>query len=542
MSQPSNKQPFNIYTPLLYAFVLAIGMQLGYKLYESTKGKPNPMKAIIGGSSAMDEVLNYIEAQYVDTVNEAHLEDQAIMEMLNGLDPHSSYIPLEELKEVEENLQGNFDGIGVEFNILNDTITVITPINGGPSEALGIRAGDKIIEISDTVVAGVKITNEQVVGKLRGLKGTKVKVDIMRRGVKELIAYEIVRDKIPIISVDAGYMIDKETGYIKINRFSATTSDEFMQKLFALREQGMNKLILDLRQNPGGYLNAAVNIADEFIGNKDLIVYTEGRNYKRKEYNARRTGMFENEKLVVMIDEGSASASEILAGAVQDWDRGTIVGRRSFGKGLVQEQFDLSNGSALRLTIARYYTPSGRCIQKPYEEGDEEAYSEEIENRYKHGELQNADSIKLNQADTTTYRTLVKGREVFGGGGIMPDIFVPLDTTRFETFVIRARSVIPQFAYDYYGNHADDFKQYADITAFKNSYTINDLVFTQFKNTVKKELGFVDEKLMSRERAYLSNLIRAYIARQRFGSEGFYPIIQDTDDMLQRAISEIKKN
>jgi carboxyl-terminal processing protease len=542
MSQPSNKQQFNIYTPLLYAFILAIGMQLGYKLYESTKGKPNPMKAIIGGSSAMDEVLNYIEAQYVDTVNEAHLEDQAIMEMLNGLDPHSSYIPLEELKEVEENLQGNFDGIGVEFNILNDTITVITPINGGPSEALGIRAGDKIIEISDTLVAGVKITNEQVVGKLRGLKGTKVKVDIMRRGVKELIAYEIVRDKIPIISVDAGYMIDKETGYIKINRFSATTSDEFMQKLFALREQGMNKLILDLRQNPGGYLNAAVNIADEFIGNKDLIVYTEGRNYKRKEYNARRTGMFENEKLVVMIDEGSASASEILAGAVQDWDRGTIVGRRSFGKGLVQEQFDLSNGSALRLTIARYYTPSGRCIQKPYEEGDEEAYSEEIENRYKHGELQNADSIKLNQADTTTYRTLVKGREVFGGGGIMPDIFVPLDTTRFETFVIRARSVIPQFAYDYYGNHADEFKQYADINAFKNSYTINDLVFTQFKNTVKKELGFVDEKLMSRERTYLSNLIRAYIARQRFGSEGFYPIIQDTDDMLQRAISEIKKN
>lgn len=538
MSKP--QKPFNVYTPLIYALVLSIGMSLGYNLFKSISGKSHTNQ-LIGGGSTMDEVLHYIEAQYVDTINEARLEDHAIMEMLTGLDPHSSYIPASDLKEVEESLQGNFDGIGVEFSIVNDTITVITPITGGPSEALGIKAGDKIIEINDTLVAGTKITNEQVVGKLRGLKGTKVKVGIFRRGVSELIDYEIVRDKIPIISVDAGYLLDDKTGYIKISRFSATTSDEFLQKLYDLREKGMDKLILDLRQNPGGYLNAAVNIADEFIGNKDLIVYTEGRNYKRKDYTARRTGMFENEKLIVLVDEGSASASEILAGAIQDWDRGTIIGRRSFGKGLVQEQFDLSNGSALRLTIARYYTPAGRCIQKPYADGNDEAYSEEIENRFKHGELQHPDSIKLNQTDTTTYRTLVKGKKVFGGGGIMPDIFVPLDTSRFETFIIRARSVIPQFSYDYYGQHANEFKSFADVQAFKNNYRISDALFAQFKAQVKKELGFIDEKLLSREQTYLSALIRAYIARQLYGNEGFYPVIQETDDMLLRAIAEMKK-
>lgn len=534
---PSSK-PFQVYTPLIYASLLALGMFMGFKLYESVRGRTN---AMMRHGSAIDEVLNYIEAQYVDTVNEAHLEDQAIMEMINSLDPHSSYIPAEELKEVAENLQGNFDGIGVEFAIINDTITVVTPISGGPSEALGIRAGDKIIEINDTTVAGIKITNEQVVGKLRGVKGSIVEVAIQRRGTKELIHFDIIRDKIPIISVDAGYMLDDKTGYIKINRFSATTSDEFMQKLLALNQQGMSQLILDLRQNPGGYLNAAVDIADEFISGKNLIVYTEGRSYRRKDYKARRTGTFEEGKLIVLVDEGSASASEIIAGAVQDWDRGTIIGRRSFGKGLVQDQYDLNNGGALRLTVARYHTPSGRCIQKPYEEGNGEDYGEEINKRYKHGELQNADSIKLDDADTTTYRTLVEGREVFGGGGIMPDIFVPLDTSRFETFVIRARSVIPEFAYKYYGEHGAEFKGYPDVQTFRRNYQVSDALFAHFKAELKAQLGFVDEKLLNRERQYLATFIRAYIARQLYGSDGFYPIIQDTDDMLLKAIAEMKK-
>lgn len=496
----------------------------------------------MAGMSAMDEVINYIDAQYVDTVNGGELEDQAIIEMLRGLDPHSSYIPAAELKEVEESLQGNFEGIGVEFSLLKDTITVVTPIAGGPSEALGIRAGDKIVKIEDTLVAGVNITTEQVMAKLRGPKDTKVSVSIYRKGVKELLDYEIVRNKIPIVSLDAAYMLSNDIGYIKLNRFSQTTFDEFYEALQKLKEQGLAKLILDLRQNPGGFLTAAVNIADEFIDGKKSIVYTEGRNYKRKDYDARRPGMFESGELMVLIDEGSASASEIVAGAIQDWDRGTIVGRRSFGKGLVQDQFELSNKAALRLTIARYYTPAGRCIQKPYEEGELDDYNEDLDKRFKHGELQNADSLaKLQKEDTSSYYTLIKKQKLFGGGGIMPNIFVPLDTTHSDPFTIKARSNIVQFAYDYYGNHADDFKAYPTVADFKAHYSVSDDMFAAFKQHVKREVGFIDNKLLQRDRKEFEIYIMAYLARQLYGSAGFYPIVQENDKTLQKAIALLKE-
>lgn len=538
------QQSFQTYIPLLFAIAVVLGMVLGFKLYESVRGKPRQLSmktsSSKGSMSSLGEVINYIEAQYVDTVNESRLEDDAIIEMLRGLDPHSSYIPASELQEVAENLQGNFDGIGVEFSIVRDTVVVVTPLAGGPSEALGIRAGDKIIKIEDTIVAGVGITNEKVISKLRGIKGTEAHVSIMRRGAPDLIQYDIVRDKIPIISVDAAYMLDKKTGYIKINRFSANTYDEFLQGMDKLYAQGMSQLVLDLRQNPGGYLTAAVNIVDEFIEGKRLIVYTEGRNYKRKEYLARRRGGFEDQKLVVLLDEGSASASEIVSGALQDWDRATIVGRRSFGKGLVQEQYDLPNQGALRLTIARYYTPSGRCIQKPYESDDPEAYMHEIGKRFEHGELQNPDSAKahIQKADSVVYLTLLKKRPVYAGGGIEPDIFVPLDTSNNETFAIRTRSTIPQFVYDYYGNHQSEFAGIKDVNDFV-SYQLPDAVFAAFKDHVKQELGFIDQRLLNRDRAELEIFIKAYIARQRWGVESFYPVIQQSDLMLKKALEVI---
>lgn len=535
----NTEKQYRIFLPLAFAAVMVLGMQLGFKMNDSVSGKRSNQLLQM---SSMDEVINYIDARYVDTVNGGELEDQAIIEMLRGLDPHSSYIPAAELKEVEENLQGNFEGIGVEFSLVKDTITVVTPIAGGPSEALGIRAGDKIIKIEDTLVAGVNITSEQVMAKLRGPKDTKVNVSIYRKGVRELLDYEIVRNKIPIVSLDAAYMLDKNIGYIKLNRFSQTTFDEFYEALQRLKQEGMAKLILDLRQNPGGFLTAAVNIADEFIDSKKRIVYTEGRSYKRKDYDARRPGMFESGDLVVLVDEGSASASEIVAGAIQDWDRGTIIGRRSFGKGLVQDQFELSNGAALRLTIARYYTPAGRCIQKPYEEGELEDYNEDLDKRFKHGELQNADSLaKLQQQDTSTYYTLVKKRKLFGGGGIMPDVFVPLDTTHSDPFTIKARSAIPQFAYDYYGNHTNELKAYPTIDEFKKQYRVNEAMFADFKQYLKREVGFIDNVLLQRDRKEFEIYIMAYLARQLYGNTGFYPIVQENDKTLQKAIVALQQ-
>jgi len=570
-SKPSNASSgsLNAYTPLLFALVLMVGMQLGFKLYETLKGKPQ--QVVFANQSTIpeiEEVFNYIDAKYVDTVSTGNLVEKAIVETLSELDPHSNYIPAKELQDVTESLQGNFEGIGVEFSIVKDTIVVVTPIAGGPSEKLGIRAGDKIVAIEDTLVAGIGITNKEVVSKLRGEKGTTVNVGIYRKGVPEVIDYAIKRDQIPLVSVDVHYMLDEEVGYIKINRFSATTYNEFARALYDLKEtHGMSKLILDLRQNPGGYLTAAVNIADEFVDGKKLLVYTEGRNTRRKDYTARRRGAFEDGELVVLIDEGSASASEIVSGAVQDWDRGTVVGRRSFGKGLVQEQYDLSNGSALRLTVARYHTPSGRCIQKPYDDGVE-TYRKEISARYDQKPL-TADSLqqaaadtskRYSENDTVVYKTLIEGRVVHGGGGVSPDIVVPIDTTGGEVFLIKAKSLIAQFVYDYYSNNNTEFEQYksrvndaSKLTAAEISernkklqdylanFEVGDALFGQYTKHVKGEIKKFKGDLLLRDKAELKTIIKAYLARQMWANEGFYQVYRELDDGLQTAYGTIKK-
>lgn len=528
--------------PLLFAVVMVIGMQLGFKLYENLKGKPT-MSAFKGGNlSELQEILSLVDSRYVDTINNNELLEHVIEQTLQDLDPHSAYIPPDELQEVNESLEGNFVGIGIEFALVNDTVVVVTPISGGPSEKLGIMAGDKIIEINDSLVAGIGITNKAVMNSLRGERGTEVAVSILRPGVKELIDYTIVRDDIPIVSVDAAFMMDNQVGYIKINRFSANTYNEFMDNLLKLKEQGMTKLMIDLRQNPGGYLNAAVSIADELIDGSKLLVYTQGRTYARKDYNAtgRRVGNFETGDLVLLIDEGSASASEILAGAIQDWDRGTLIGRRTFGKGLVQEQYNLSNGGALRLTVARYYTPTGRSIQKPYENGYD-AYEEELNQRLEDGELLGNDSIhsKKQRTDTIAFKTLVEGRTVYGGGGISPDVFIPLDTAGLENFTIKVRSLLPEFVYNYYSNNKQEFANNTGLKTFKQNYTVSNAMYAQFTAFLKKKIGFIDDKLMKQNEQELKSYMKAYIAKQIWNYQGFYSVTQEVDKTLQEAYKRI---
>ncbi len=532
---------FSVYMPLLFSLVLVVGMKLGFDLYKNLKGSPDAV-TIKSQISELDEVFSYIDARYVDTINSEQMIEKVINATLKDLDPHSNYIPAKDLQDVNEQLQGNFEGIGIEFTIIKDTIVVVTPIAGGPSEKLGILAGDKIVKITDTLVAGIGITNKDVTEKLRGKGGTYANISIYRKGIDELLDFDIKRAKIPLVSVDANYMLDEEVGYIKINRFSAKTYNEFMTALMELEGQGMRRLILDLRQNPGGYLMAAVNIADELLGGSSMIVYTQGRNFKKKEHLARRAGMFERGKLCVLIDEGSASASEIVAGAIQDWDRGSILGRRSFGKGLVQEQYALSNGGALRLTIARYYTPAGRCIQKPYDEG-RESYAKDIEKRQKNGELSNPDSTMVEKEvkDSLVYETMIKKRKVYGGGGITPDIFLPIDTIGIETFTIKARSTIPEFVYDYFGNNRSQFDKYADHQQFQKEYQIDTEMYNEFKAHVKEEVGFLDEALLDKHQDELQVYIRAYLARQLWNNKGFYPIYHEKDVNLKAALKHIKE-
>lgn len=532
VSTEPERRTLNIYLPLLFAFILMLGMQLGFKMYEKLKG--GEKQTSISKIPEIEEVLHYIDENYVDEVKNEELVEKAIENMLKELDPHSNYIAARELEGINESLRGNFEGIGVEFSIVKDTILVVAAITGGPSDKLGIRAGDKIIEIEDSLVAGIGIKSEGVVKLLKGDKGTVVNVRIYRKGVPELLSFDIKRDRIPLVSVDVNYMMDDEVGYMKITRFSATTYEEFRMALESLQERGMKKLILDLRENPGGYLSAAVDIADEFIEGNNLLVYTKGKNYKRRSYNARRRGIFEDGDLVVLINEGSASASEIVSGAVQDWDRGLIMGNRSFGKGLVQEQYNLSNESALRLTVARYYTPSGRCIQKPYKSGEKD-YEEELGKRALDSKR---DTTSI--PDSLKHKTLIEGRLVYGGGGVSPDVIVPYDTTGMESFMIRTRSLVPQFVYDYFSNNRTYFTNtFKTFDSFQEDFAVNADLFKQFKSHLKKEIGIVDEKLLKRDREELDTYLKAYIARQLWNNEGFYPIIQQSDKTLQAAYQKI---
>jgi carboxyl-terminal processing protease len=484
--------------------------------------------------------LNIVSAAYVDTVDADKLVEDAIIGMLDKLDPHSVYISKEEVKEMNEPLIGNFEGIGIQFQILKDTIQVVNAIPGGPSEKLGIQAGDKIIKVNDTIVAGIGIKNNDVLKKLRGDKGTKVKVAIKRGGNKELMDIVITRDKIPLYSVDAWYMATPEIGYIRITRFAQTTMDEYEKAIRELKAQGMKNLILDLRGNGGGFLHVSTALADEFLPDKKLVVYTEGSKQARQDSYSSSKGNFESGKLVVLIDEASASASEIVSGAVQDWDRGLIIGRRSFGKGLVQKPYNLPDGSMMRLTTARYYTPSGRCIQKPYEEG-REAYYKDLSERFKHGEHLTADSIKM--PDSLKYQTLVNKRVVYGGGGIMPDIFVPIDTSFTSDFYtkIQSKGIQSQFVLTYLEKNRDDLKkQYTDAKSFRNNFKVTEDIFNEFLAYAEKEEIKAEEEHLKRSKKVIEMQIKALIGRNLFNESLSAQIFNDNNEAYLKALEVLQ--
>jgi carboxyl-terminal processing protease len=484
--------------------------------------------------------LQLINNLYVDDVDSENLTETAIRAMLRELDPHSSYLNKKEVRAMNEPLQGDFEGIGISFNMLTDTLYVIEVISGGPSQKVGIMPGDKIIYVNDTLIAGVKMSSEEVMKKLRGPKGTTVKVKVLRQGVPELLEFRIVRDKIPIYSIDASYMVDAETGYIRLSRFAANSADEFRKAEEKLKAKGMKKLILDLTGNGGGILQTATDIADEFLDNGKLIVYTEGKHQPRSNINATSRGQFEKGDLVVLVNEGSASASEILAGAVQDWDRGVIVGRRTFGKGLVQRQLPLPDGTMIRLTVARYYTPSGRCIQKPYKGGDIESYNMDFLNRYRKGELLHADSIHF--PDSLKYKTLVYKRTVYGGGGIMPDYFVPIDTTSLTDFHrdLIAKGIVNRIAISEVDNHRKLLlKAYPDVDAFKKNYSIPVDMVTKMKKMAEEEKVKWDEEEFKRSQKLLFTQLKALIARDIYDSSAYFKIINDENEIFQEGLRVI---
>ncbi len=486
--------------------------------------------------NALMQIINFA---YVDTVNEPKLVEKAIVETLKELDPHSMYISKKDVEKANENLVGNFEGIGVQFEILKDTINIVHPIPGGPSEKLGIMSGDKIIKIEGENVAGKKITNQFVFDRLRGKKGTKVTVSIFRKGKKDLIDYTIVRDKIPINSIDASYMIMPETGYINLNRFSATTMQEFHESVKKLKEKGVKNLILDLRNNSGGYLQTAIELSDEFLPEGKLIVYTEGLRSPREDYYSTEKGALSTGKVVIMINENSASASEIVSGAVQDWDRGIILGRRSFGKGLVQRPFTLPDSSQVRLTTARYHTPSGRCIQMSYAEGVDKYY-EAFRNRFKHGEAVSSDSIKF--PDSLKYYTSKK-RVVYGGGGIMPDVFIPLDTTEFSDYFLdlRRKNAINLFVSDFVDNNRASLQgKYPDFKTYDQNFTEDDDFMKSFLESAEKTGVKKDEKGYAACEKLLKNQLKALIAQKLWDINAFYEVINQHDDEVLKALDVMK--
>ncbi|MDP4224468.1 MAG: S41 family peptidase, partial [Bacteroidota bacterium] len=484
----------------------------------------------------INSILNIIESDYVDTVNRKDLVEAAIPAILKKLDPHSVYIPAKDLARANEPLQGNFDGIGISFSMLTDTILVISTIPGGPSEKVGLMPGDKIIYVNDSLVAGKQLSDEKVMGMLKGPKGTVVMIRLLRKGYKDLIRFEITREKIPIPSVDATFMVNDHIGYIKINNFAVTTFDEFMKHLRELKEKGMTGLILDLRGNSGGVMEAAIKIANQFLREEQMIVYTQGRSQPRNEAKATGKGEFETGDLVLLIDEWSASASEILAGAIQDNDRGTIIGRRSFGKGLVQEPIPFADGSGMRLTIARYYTPTGRSIQKSYKNGLDEYYND-LTARYEHGEFEVSDSIHF--ADSLRYTT-PEGKVVYGGGGIMPDIFVPVDTTGRSTYIVAAQPLFYRFALNYTEDHRETLKNFTDAVELEKYLDTQHLLdqFADFasKNGVKK-----DPAGLKASGRIIHTQLKAYIARNMLDSNGFYMIWKNQDSALKAAIDFLDK-
>jgi carboxyl-terminal processing protease len=522
----------SVWQPFIYALLIALGLMLGIWL------KPNTGDGGLFSASKnkIGQLLNIIDQAYVDTVDTDSLEDIAINELLTQLDPHSVYIPASDVQQANEGLEGNFEGVGIEFSILDDTIMVANVLKDGPSAKIGIQPGDRIIQVDTQSVAGVGIKNEQVFKLLRGPAGSKVDVGVYRPDGQRKIRFTIKRGQIPIYSIDASLMLNNQTGYIKIERFAASTHDEFVQALQKLQARSMKNLILDLRNNPGGYLSAATAIADEFLSDKKLIVYTEGRTQKRTEYRAEQPGNFEQGKLIVLIDEGSASASEIVSGAIQDWDRGVILGRRSFGKGLVQEPFSLSDGSVVRLTISRYYTPAGRCIQKDYTDGYE-AYEHEITNRYTDGEALDISKHKL--TDSTVYKT-TNGRKVYGGGGITPDLFVPVDTSYLNGFydMLFEQSLLQRYTYNFTDKQRKTLlAAYLNPQLFNAGFTISDAQWNAFLQFVKqnaKEPIQPQQLQASSKRVRL--MLKAMIARQLWRDEGYFTVLSSEDLVIRKAL------
>jgi carboxyl-terminal processing protease len=518
----------NFWLPLLFALVMILGMIIGFRLYPST---------VTGGFfktgklGSVQEVVDIIKDKYVDSVQDDSLNDNAIQGVLSHLDPHSYYIPAVDQAEMNEDLQGNFQGIGVEFQIFADTVNITNVLPGGPSDKAGLMVGDRIIRVNDSVVAGNGITVERIKKFLRGPGASQVIVTMLRDGVLKPIRIE--RGVIPLPALDASYMLNKESGYIRINKFSRTTFEEFVTALEELEKKGMKKLVLDIRGNGGGIVDEAVNMADEFLGNDELIVYTEGRKSPRKDYRAQRPGSFESGKLILLVDEGTASASEILAGALQDWDRASIVGRRTFGKGLVQEPFELNDGSELRLTIARYYTPLGRSIQKPYNKG-REAYNEEVIDRYHNGELIHGDTSSIHAGPV--FHTPA-GRLVYGGGGITPDVFVSMDTTQIsrELSAFYIEGSLNKFIYTYYIHHQAVLKQYPTVEAFYSGFKMDNGIWNDLSVYAKKDSIRLDGLTLS-DRQELEIRVKALLARLIWRSAGYYYVLNQTDPVLKKAM------
>mgnify|MGYP003293837446 FL=1 len=476
-----------------------------------------------------------IENLYVDKIDNAELVESAIRGMLKELDPHSTYLTPDEVEKSNESLQGNFDGIGIQFNMIEDTLFVVQPLPNGPSEKVGILAGDRIITVNDTTIAGVKMLQENIMKRLRGPKGTEVKIGVKRQGLDELVYFNVIRDKIPVNTVDAAYMAADGVGYIKVSSFGLTTLQEFREKMKELQSAGAKSLILDLQGNGGGYLHAAVELANEFLERDQLIVYTEGRRSPRSGYRATGNGMFRKGKLVVLIDEFSASASEIVSGAIQDWDRGTVVGRRSFGKGLVQRPIEFHDGSMIRLTIAQYFTPVGRCIQKPY--GEDIDYAADIVKRLESGELTNADSIHL--PDSLKYQTKIKGRTVYGGGGIMPDVFVPLDTTRTNKYYseVTAKGCVLQTSLSYVEKHRKQLeRRYKTYESFNEKFIIDDDILQLLQDKALAANVDFDEKQWNEVLPIFKIQLKSLIARNIWSMNEYYRSMSELDDILQQAL------
>ncbi|MED9996120.1 MAG: S41 family peptidase [Paludibacteraceae bacterium] len=531
-------------TPIWLSIAAAIGIYIGVWLTQNAMQNASPVVVPTSTTSTynkLNEVLNIIDEAYVDTINKHKLVEDILPQVLKDLDPHSVYVPKDEVESMNEDLEGSFSGIGVQFNIQNDTIMIVDVIAGGPSERLGILPGDRIVMVNDSNFTGKSISNNKVVKTLRGKKGTVVKVGIKRNGSNKIWDFSITRDDIPVNSVDIAYPITPTIGYIKISRFGANTYNEFLTQLMWLREkEGCKDFIIDLRNNSGGYLSAAIYMINEWLPKGQLIVYTEGRNYRRENAVADGTGRFKNNNVCVLINEWSASASEIFAGAIQDQDRGWVIGRRSFGKGLVQQQMPLSDGSEMRLTIARYYTPSGRCIQKPYKQGEVDEYDADIENRYEHGEFFAQDSIVQN--DSVVYYTSL-GRKVYGGGGVMPDYFVGQDTTQYTPYYRQAFNsmVLYNFCFSYTDKNRATLKKYKtwqELTAYLETTSyVEEFIQYAEKKGIKR-----NDKEIKQSEKLIKNQIQAYICRNILGDKGFYPVLNLDDKTVQKAVEVLNSD